>query len=54
MNKALAAKKLNEAHARQLSYYSLAIEKIFGKAPVSLRVYSLPLGDTVEIKKISF
>ena len=50
-NKTLAERKLNDAHARQLSYYSLAAEKIFGKAPKSLRVYSLPLGDTVTIKK---
>ena len=48
-NRSLAEEKLNSAHARQLSYYALAVEKIFGKAPKSLRVYSLPLGDTVDI-----
>ena len=53
-DKALAEKKLNGSHALQLSYYSLAIEKIFGKAPISVRVYSLPLGDTVDINVLNF
>ncbi len=50
-NKELASKKLNEKHALQLSYYSLAAEKIFGKAPETVRIYSLPLGDTVNLDK---
>ncbi len=50
----LARQKLTESHALQLSYYSLAIEKIFGKKPRELRVYSLPLGDCVEIERIDF
>jgi ATP-dependent helicase/nuclease subunit A len=49
-----AERKLNESHAPQLSCYALAIEKIFGKKPKSVRVYSLPLGDTVDIKLINF
>lgn len=53
-NKASAAKKLNDSHRRQLSYYSLAIERIFGKKPKTVRVYSLPLGDTVDINIIDF
>lgn len=48
-DKSLAQKTLQKKHALQLSYYSLAIEKMFGKAPVTKRVYSLPLGDTVEV-----
>jgi len=52
--KSLAAYALNKAHARQLNYYSMATEKIFGKKPKTLRVYSLHLGDTVDIKKTSF
>ncbi len=47
--KALAQKKLSEKHSLQLSYYKEAITKIFGKAPSSVRVYSLHLGDTVDI-----
>ncbi len=37
---ALACKKLNEAHAQQLSYYAKAVEKLFGRAPVRVAVYS--------------
>ena len=48
-DKKLAQKSLSEKHSLQLSYYSLAIEKIFSKKPVSQRVYSLPLGDTVDV-----
>ena len=53
-NREAAERKLNESHAPQLSCYALAIEKIFGKKPKSVRVYSLPLGDTVDIKLINF
>ena len=48
-SKALAKKILSEKHSLQLFYYSLAIEKIFKKRPETVRVYSLPLGDTVDI-----
>ena len=48
-DKDLAKKKLNEKHSTQLSYYALAVKKMFGKAPSRVRVYSLPLGDTVDI-----
>ena len=46
----LAKAKLNEKHALQLSYYTKAVEMIFGKAPKTVRVYSLPLGKTVDIE----
>ena len=46
----LARKKLAGAHSLQLSYYALAVEKIFGKAPHKVEVYSLPLGKTVSVK----
>ncbi len=45
----LAQKKLSEKHSLQLSYYALAVEKIFGKKPTRVEVYSLPLGKTVEV-----
>ena len=48
-NPRLAAKKLSEKHSMQLGLYSLAVEKIFGKAPDEVKIYSLPLGDTVDI-----
>ncbi len=47
---ALAEKKMNDKHALQLTYYSLAIEKMFGKRPKTVRVYSLPLGRCLDIK----
>ena len=49
-DRALAHKRLTLAHASQLSYYRAAVEKMFGRAPVSVGIYSLHLGDTVEIE----
>ena len=46
-DKALARKTLSDKHSLQLYYYSLAIEKIFGKLPKTKRVYSLVIGDCV-------
>lgn len=48
-DKSLAQKKLSEKHSLQLTYYSYAVEKIFSKKPATVSIYSLPLGDTVEI-----
>ncbi len=48
-NRALAVEKLTRSHASQLSYYRMAVREMFGKEPSSVAVYSLPLGDTVEI-----
>ena len=48
-DRALAETKLREKHSMQLGLYSLAIEKIFGKVPERIEIYSLPLGDTVSI-----
>ena len=50
LDKSLAEKTLNEKHSLQLSYYARAVEKIFARKPSTVRVYSLPLGDTVDIK----
>ena len=50
-NKALAEETLNEKHARQLSYYEGAVLEMFGKAPDTVEIYSLPLGDTVNVNK---
>ena len=49
-DKRLAARSLKEKHQLQLSYYALAVERMFARLPDSISVYSLPLGDTVEIK----
>lgn len=48
-HRAAAEKKLRDRHARQLSYYSAALKAMFGKAPTHVYIYSLPLGDTVEV-----
>ena len=48
-SRALATWKMNKKHALQLTYYALAIEKIFGKRPRTVSVYSMPLGDTLPI-----
>ncbi len=52
--KALAAKILSQKHREQLSYYALAVEEMFGKRPSQILVYSLHLGDTVEIEPLEF
>ncbi len=40
---------LKERHGVQLSYYAMAAERMFGKSPSRVEVYSLPLGDTVNV-----
>ena len=49
-DKALAAKKLIGRYESQLSYYTAAVERMFGKVPTSVEIYSLPLADTVTLK----
>ena len=44
-----AAKKLCARHALQLSYYAEACRQIFGKRPDRVMIYSLPLGDTIDV-----
>ena len=45
-----AAKKLVDRHRAQLTYYTAAVERIFGQPPRAILLYSLPLGDTVEVR----
>ena len=45
----LARQKLEDAHADQLSYYAEALRAMIGKYPDKVLIYSLPLGDAVEI-----
>jgi hypothetical protein len=42
---------MRQKHENQLYYYSLAVERMFGKMPDRVEVYSLHLGDTVSVKK---
>jgi len=46
---ALGEARLRAAHSRQLAYYSAAIERMFGKRPVTVEVYSLHLGKCVDV-----
>ena len=48
-DKELARLKLCRKHSLQLSYYAKAVELIFGKYPKTIEVYSLPLGDTLDV-----
>ena len=45
----LAEAKMREKHSLQLSYYAKAVELMFGKYPSTVEVYSLHLGDTVDV-----
>ena len=49
-DRTLAEQKLIAKHSMQLGLYSMAMEKIFGRAPERVEIYSLPLGDTVTVK----
>ena len=42
-------KTLRERHARQLGYYKLACETLFGRLPAHTYIYSFALGGTVEV-----
>lgn len=46
-----AEKKLRSAHSRQLGYYAEAVKVIFGKYPVTVEVYSMQLGRSVNVKQ---
>jgi ATP-dependent helicase/nuclease subunit A len=49
----LARKKMNKAHAMQLSYYAKAIEELFGRPCHKLCVYSTQAAKLFDIEKIS-
>lgn len=48
-NPALASEKLTKRHKEQLSYYREAVKQIFGREPSRVCIYSLPLGEAVDI-----
>jgi ATP-dependent helicase/nuclease subunit A len=48
-NKALAEQRMREKHSLQLSYYAKAVELMFGKRPKTVSVYSLHLGELVDV-----
>ncbi len=43
-------RRLCDAHRNQLTYYQRAVEELFGKRPEKTYLYSIPLGDWVELK----
>ncbi len=45
----LLQKRMQERHGDQLAQYAAAVEETFGKRPAKAYIYSLPLGDAVEI-----
>ncbi len=47
----LAEKRLTDRHGEQLRYYAAACERMYGKPPRELLIYSLALGDTVVVSK---
>ncbi len=49
-NIAFAKKKLTDRHSEQLSYYREAVKRIFGKEPKRVCIYSLPLGEAIDIE----
>ena len=50
-DKELGREALRKKHKTQLSYYALAVERIFGKSPEKVGIYSLHLGETVYVDK---
>ncbi len=48
-NPRLAEEKLKGRHLPQLRYYAAAVEHIFGKKPAHVLLYSLHLGDSIEL-----
>ncbi len=49
----LANKHLNNIHGMQLSYYATAVERIFGKAPSRVAIYSTHAARLYDIKSLS-
>ncbi len=50
-NPALAEARLYKSHSLQLSYYAEAVERMMGKRPVTVEVYSLHLGRCVSVAR---
>ncbi len=48
-NPALLAKRLGERHGHQLACYAEAVRDLLGRAPDEMRIYSLPLGASLQI-----
>ncbi len=49
-NEELVIEKMRARHGKQLEYYAMAIERLMGKRPDKILIYSLPFGEAIEIK----
>ena len=49
-DRALLIANMKEKHGEQLMQYAHAIEQIFGKSPSKIYIYSISIGDSIEIK----
>ena len=49
-DRALLETNMKEKHGEQLKQYAFAVEKIFGKAPSKIFIYSLSSGDSIAIQ----
>lgn len=49
-NENLVAQKMKNRHGKQLEYYAMAIERLIGRRPDKILIYSLPFGKAVEIE----
>ncbi len=48
-DRTLAEEELRQKHRRQLAYYAMACERMFGRPPRSVQLFSLALGTTVDL-----
>ena len=48
-NRGALQERMKKVHQSQLSYYQKAVAQLFGKAPDKTLIYSLPLGDAIEM-----
>ena len=48
-NSSLLAKRLKDRHGHQLSCYADAVRELLGRAPDEMRIYSLPLGASLQL-----
>ncbi len=48
-DRALLIRNMRERHGEQLEQYKYAVNQIFGKTPKSIYIYSLPLGEAIEM-----
>ena len=48
-DRSLLVANMKEKHSSQLEEYRFAVKEIFGKLPAKTFIYSIPLGETIEI-----